>query len=96
MIFTISATVVFAANKDLKSTAPAKTENRLSEAEISRLTKRVEEIRAMDKSEMTVSERMELRKELKETRKNVKNNGGTLYIGGATLILLIILILLLV
>ena len=96
MIFTMSATVVFAGNKDLRSTAPAKTENRLSEAEISRLTKRVEEIRAMDKSEMTVSERMELRKELKETKKYVKNSGGTIYIGGAALILIILLVILLV
>ena len=92
----MSATVVFAGNKGVKSTDPAKTENRLTEAEISLLTKRVEEIRAMDKSEMTVSERMELRKELKETKKNVKNSGGTIYIGGAALILIILLVILLV
>lgn len=97
----MSATMAFAGNKDLKSDAeksaiPVKTENKLSEEEISRLTKRVEEIRDMDKSDMSSKERTELRKEMKEIKKNVKNSGGTIYIGGATLILLIILIILLV
>ncbi len=101
MFFAMSATMTFAGNKDVKpeaekSAVPVKTENKLSEEEISRLTKRVEEIRDMNKSEMNVKERKEMRKELKEIKKNVKKNGGTIYIGGATLILLIILILLLV
>ncbi len=101
MIFTLSSTMVFAGIKDLNSdgskpTVPVQTENKINQAEIDRLTKRVEEIRDMDKSGMTSGERMELRKELKETKKNVKRAGGTIYIGGATLILLIILIILLV
>ena len=101
MIFTMSATMAFAGNKDLKSDAeksaiPVKTENKLSEEEISRLTKRVEEIRDMDKSDMSSKERTKLRKEMKEIKKNVEKAGGTIYIGGATLILLIILIILLV
>ena len=101
MIFAMGSSMAFAGNNGPKSdggksAVPVKTENKLSEEEISRLTKRVEEIRNMDKSELSSSERAELRKELKETKKNVKNSGGTIYIGGATLILLIILIILLV
>lgn len=101
MIFTMSSAMAFVGNKDLKpdaekSAVPVKTENKLSEEEITRLTKRVEEIRNMDKSEMSVKERKEMRKELKEIKKNVKKSGGTIYIGGATLVLIIILILLLV
>lgn len=101
MMFTMSVSMAFAGNKDLKSDAeksaiPVKTENQLSEDEISRLTKRVEEIRDMDKSEMNSKERTELRKEMKEIKKNVKKAGGTIYIGGATLVLIIILILILV
>ena len=101
MIFTMSALMAFAGNENLKlnaekSAVPIKTENKLSEEEISRLTKRVEEIRDMDKSEMKANDRKELRKELKDIKKNVRNSGGTIYIGGATLILLVILILLLV
>jgi hypothetical protein len=100
MIFTLSSAMAFAnntANTDAnKSAIPAKTENKLSDEEISRLTKRVEEIRDMDKSEMNAKEKKELRKELKTIKKNVEKSGGTVYIGGATLILLIILIILLV
>ncbi len=100
MFFTLSATMAFAGNKGLKSdtetSAVPVTENKLSEEEISRLIKRVEEIRDMDKSEMNAKERKELRKELKEIKKNVKKSGGTIYIGGASLLLLIILIVLLV
>ncbi len=101
MFLTMSTSMAFAGNKELKTDAeksavPVKTENKLSEEEIIRLTKRVEEIRDMDKSDMTTKERKELRKELKETKKNVKNAGGTIYISGAALILIIVLILLLV
>ena len=101
MIFTLSASMAFAGNNDLKSESdksavPAKTENTLSADEMSRLTKRVEEIRSMDKTNMTVKEKRELRKELKEIKKNVKRSDGTIVIGGTTLLLIIILIILLV
>jgi peptidoglycan hydrolase CwlO-like protein len=101
MIFTMSATMAFAGNKDLKpdaekSAVPVKTENKLSEEEISRLTKRVEEIRDMDKSELNAKDRKELRKELKEIKENVKKNSGTVVISGLALVLIIILVILLV
>jgi peptidase E len=75
---------------------PVKTENALSEVEISRLTNRVEEIRNLDKSEMSLKEKSELKKELRDIKKTVEKNNGTIYIGGATLLLIIILIILLV
>lgn len=101
MIFTLSATMAFAGNASLKPSGeepaiPTRTENNLSAEELSRLTRRVEEIRDMDKSEMNSNDRKELRKELKETEKAVKKAGGTIYIGGASLLLIIILIILLV
>ncbi len=101
MFFTLSATVAFASKTDLKSgsdksAVPVKTENKLSEEEISRLTKRVEEIRSMDKTDMTVKEKRELNKELRVIKENVKKSGGYVYIGGASLLLIIILIILLV
>ena len=42
---------------------PDETENTLSEVEITALTTRVEEIRDMDKSNLTPEERVELKKE---------------------------------
>jgi hypothetical protein len=101
LIFTMSSTIAFASKADRKSNSdrlavPVKTENALSEVEISRLTNRVEEIRNLDKSEMSLKEKSELKKELRDIKKTVEKNNGTIYIGGATLLLIIILIILLV
>jgi hypothetical protein len=92
---TLGASTAFAGKSDSKSIAPAATENKLSAEEVSRLTKRVEEIRAMDKSDMTVAEKRELRKESKGIKENVrKDGGGYVYIGGGTLLLVLLIILL--
>jgi hypothetical protein len=94
MIFTLGATTTFASKTDLKSNAPVATENKLSTEEVSRLNNRVEEIRKMDKSDMTVTEKRELRKESKGIKENVRKNGEVIYIGGSTLLLIIIIIIL--
>jgi hypothetical protein len=101
MIFSLSASTAFADKTDPKTApdnlaVPDKTENKLSEEEISRLTRRVEEIRDMDKTDLTVKEKRELKKELKGIKENVRNSGGAVYIGVGTLILIIILVILLV
>ncbi|WP_423126449.1 hypothetical protein [Gaoshiqia sp. Z1-71] len=101
MVFVLSSSIAFASKKDRtadseKLAVPVKTENKLSEEEITRLTNRIEEIRKMDKSDLTAEEKSELKSELKEMKKDVKRSGGTIYIGGASLILIIILIILLV
>lgn len=95
MIFTLSATTAFAGKNNLKATTPVATENKLTTEEVNRLKTRVEEIRSMDKSEMTLTEKRELRKELRSTKENVRKSGEVIYISGGT-ILLIVLILLLV
>jgi len=99
LVFTLGATTTFASNADQKSASenPAlttKPENKLSTEEVNLLTKRVEEIRDMDKSEMTFSEKSELRKESREIKKNVRKN-NTVVIGTTTLLLIIIIIILL-
>jgi len=101
MIFSLSASTAFAFTAEPKSTpenlaVPAKTENKLSEEEINRLMNRVEEIRDMDKSNLTTVEKSELRTELKTIKKNLKENGGYVYIGVGTLIIIILLIILIV
>jgi hypothetical protein len=96
MIFTLGAATTFASKTELKSVEPVATENRLSAEEVSRLTKRIEEIRDIDKSTLTVIEKRELRKELKGIKEKIRNDGGYVYIGAGTLILIIILIILLV
>lgn len=100
MILIMSATVVFAGNKNEKSDSEKATspviENKLSEEELDVMRDRITEIKDMDKSEMNSSERKELRKEVKEIKKDIKKGGGTIYIGGATLLVIILLIILLV
>lgn len=101
MFFSLSATTAFAANDGTKNSpdklaVPNKTENKLSEEEISRLNRRVEEIRDMDKSEMTGKDKRVLRKEIKSNKENVRRSDGTVVIGVSTLILIIILVILLV
>jgi hypothetical protein len=100
MMFTLSSTIAFAGKTDLKSATEntavlAKTENKLSAEELATFTKRVEEIRGMDKSQMTSTEKRELRKELKGIKENVRKDGSIIYISGGTLLLIIILIILL-
>ena len=95
MIFTWSATTTFASKSDSKSNAPVATENKLSESEVNRLKNRVEEIRDMDKSEMTVSEKKELRNETKNIKKNVRKSGEVIYLSGGVIILIIVILLLL-
>jgi hypothetical protein len=99
MIFTLSSTLAFAGQSFLKSASDnsavtVKTETKLSAEEVSRLTKRVEEIRSIDKSDMTVSEKRELRKEVKGIKENVRKNGTVIYISGGTLLLILLIIIL--
>lgn len=97
MTFALSAPTAFGAKSESKELAAAnKVENKLSAEEVKRLTTRVEEIRDMDKTNMTATEKSELRKELKATKKNVRDNGGYIYVSVGTVLLIILLVILLV
>jgi len=101
MIFTLSASTAFAIKSDPKrvsdnNATPVKTENKLTEEEMARLKTRVEEIRDMDKENLTTSEKKDLRHELKGIKENVKNSGGYVYVGVGTILLIILLVILLV
>ncbi|MDP3461506.1 MAG: hypothetical protein Q8S18_01825 [Bacteroidales bacterium] len=94
---TTSVTAATVETKETDKTAVASSnENTLTKDEMKVLTLRVEEIRDMDKTDMTKVEKRELRNELKAIKKEMRDSGGVVYIGGATLILIIILIILLV
>lgn len=95
MILSLSASNLFA-EPDKKTENPAVpgTENKLSEDEINRLTKRVEEIRDMDKSDLTLKERKELKKELRGIKETVKKDGGYIYIGAGTILVILLIVLL--
>jgi hypothetical protein len=60
------------------------------------LVKRVNEIKALDKSSLTASEKKELRSELRAIKKEVNRiDGGVYYISGGLILLIILLIILL-
>src|ERR1035437_2192439 len=97
MIFSLGTSTVIASNPDPRTSPPensvvsAKTENKLSEEELNCITKRVEEISLMDKSNLTAKEKRELRQELRGYRQQGYGHGGprygrgVYYIGGGTL-----------
>lgn len=76
----------------ISAPAPIRTE------ESKALELRISEINAMDKSNLSVSEKKELRKEVKNANKKAKNyqHDGIVFIGGGSLLLIIILILIFV
>lgn len=99
MIFTLSSTIAFASKKDSKavienSAVVAKKENKLTAEEVAVMTARIEEIRDMDKTNMTTMEKRELRKEAKATKENVRKDGGVIYISVGTLLLIVLIIVL--
>ncbi|MGX7668910.1 hypothetical protein [Flavobacterium pedocola] len=60
------------------------------------LVNRLEEIRAMKKSDLTRLEKKELRKEVKEIKKEMRNSNSGIYLSvGAIIIVILLLILLL-
>lgn len=93
-IFSLGIAPVFASeksSKDVATTTEATT--KLTEEEISNYRSRVEEIRDMDKSEMTSSEKKELKSELKDIKETMRRDGSYIYIGGSTLLVIIIILL---
>jgi len=95
-IFSLSAVPTFAAKSASNAIeTTTETNSKLSAEEISNYRARVEEIREMDKSEMTSLEKKELKSELKEIKATMHKDGTFIYIGGSTLVIILILLLIL-
>ena len=66
------------------------------QVQLKRITDRVEEIKSMDKSDLSKSERKALRKELKEMKGQARAMVGGVYLSvGAIIIIILLLILIL-
>lgn len=89
-IFSLSATTTFAATN--KATT---TEVSLTSVEMNNYKSRVEEIRDMDKSNMSSLEKKELKNELKDIKSTMRSQGPYIYVGGTSLLLIIILLIIL-
>ncbi|MBC8985665.1 hypothetical protein H9X96_07730 [Pedobacter sp. N36a] len=89
----VSANTVVAAEK---SNHPKTEMTAEQQVQLKRITERVEEIKSMDKSNLSRTEKKELRKELKELKKQSKALGGGVYLSvGAIIIIILLLILIL-
>lgn len=74
----------------------AKTEKMTDETHAQQVLNRIIEIRAMDRSSMTTSEKKELRKELRQLKKESKPKKNGIYLSvGAIIVIGLLLILLL-
>jgi protein-disulfide isomerase len=94
-IFSLSAVPTFASKPAATTETTTETTTKLSEEEISNYRARVEEIRDMDKSDLSASEKKELKTELKEIKATMHKDGTFIYIGGSTIVIIIILLLIL-
>jgi hypothetical protein len=63
--------------------------------EAQKLINRLEEIKAMDKSSMTRSEKKDLKKEVKAIQKRLDSSGGVYLSVGAVILIIVLLIILL-
>lgn len=96
MIFSLSVSAASVIKSDEeKPIASDKKETKLTEAEISNLTMRVEEIRDMDKSTLTYSEKRDLRNELNAIKKDMRKDGQVVYISVGTVLLIVLILILL-
>ena len=86
LLFTSMTTNAALVSSNQPSQAVEQTDSRLAE-----IKQRVEEIRAMDKSQLSKSERKSLRNELRDMKKELKRRGG-LYISTAAIIAAILLV----
>lgn len=95
LVFTmgISVNTVSAADKENKVKTEMTAEQKI---QLERITNRVEEIKAMDKSDLSRAEKKELKKELKELKQEARAMGGGVYLSvGAIIIIILLLILIL-
>ncbi|WP_316798700.1 hypothetical protein [Pedobacter frigidisoli] len=95
LIFTlgISFNSVQAADKPAKNPSELTAEQTV---QLEKIKDRVEEIKSMDKSNLTSAERKALRKELKEMKNQARAMSGGVYLSvGAIIIIILLLILIL-
>ncbi|WP_207425531.1 hypothetical protein [Pedobacter sp. SYSU D00535] len=96
-IFTLMAAVMLSLSFSASAADKPKQLTEEQTAQIQSIQRRVEEIKAMDKSQLTREQRKELRKELKEMKQQARAvTGGGVYLSvGAIIIIILLLILLL-
>ena len=78
-----------------KSPAPKMPEKTEIPAKVQTMLDRLNEIKEMDKSELTRTERKELRKEVRTMKREIRSSGNGLYISTGAIIIILLLIIIL-
>jgi hypothetical protein len=81
---------------DVPSVDPVALKKTEEKAAVQQMMNRLEEIKAIDKSELKAAERKSLRKEVREIRQKLAETSGGVYISAGALIIIIILLIILV
>lgn len=81
--------------KDLNNSRLTNGSATMDAAEAQKLVNRLEEIKSMDKSSMTRTEKKALRKEVKAIQKSMDSSGGVYLSVGAVILIIVLLIILL-
>ncbi len=90
LLFTFIPVQLTAGSKTLPSTTKT-----IESEEAQTILNRLNEIKAMDKSKLTQSEKKVLRKEVTESKKRMQSIGGGVYISVGALIIIILLLVIL-
>jgi len=94
--FNSNAATVTDNNNATSKEAAANMTPQQKEVRLEEINARVQEIKAMDKSQLTKEDRRELRDELKSMKKESRAMGGGIYLSvGAIIIIILVLILIL-
>jgi hypothetical protein len=96
--FVILAAIAFPANATCldAGSSPVNSTPKTEDVRMQQLIHRLEDIKGMDKSDLTRLEKKSLRKEVKGIKKEMKNNGKGVYLSvGAIIIIILLLILIL-
>ncbi len=96
--FVFCAIVAMGTTSAANGTEPATPnapENKLSQDDVSRLTNRFNEIQEMDKKDLNFQDKKVLREESGQIKETLKADGEYIYISGAALVLIIILLIIL-
>ena len=102
LILSLTAVPVLANNEPGTGQATLTNELPLNEtssnkvpAEVQAMYDRLEEIKAMDKSELSSSEKKELRKEVKSIKSQLRSTGNGVYLSVGAIIIIVLLLIIL-
>jgi hypothetical protein len=93
-ILTAVLMLSFSSNSFASATDTKRPLTEQQQAEIQRIEQRVQEIKAMDKSQLSSQERKALRKELREMKAQARVASGGVYLSTAAIIIIILLLIL--